>query len=438
MIDDRLVYYAARAFVEEFKYTKLVVGRDMRIHSPALHEAFIKGATDSGASIVDIGLVHSPAVYYASATMDLPGVMITASHSPKEYHGLKLVHAQAIPLTEKTGLGKIRRRIEKNKFIDADKRGKVTTKNVLKGYQRYVLKGYKSKKLEGMRIVADSGNGMASVMLPLLQEKLPLKLDVLFPKLDGSFPNRDSDPTLGKNQRQLKAKLKGGRYDFGISFDGDGDRIAFLDEKGKFINSAVIGALIAERLLKSNPGAKIGYTPLTSRSYEESIKAAGGKALLMKVGHAFIKDSMRKKDVLFACEHSSHFYFKDFFYTDSVTLTLLAVLDAYAEAKADGKTFGQMMKSHIKYQQTEDVVVFVKDRELAFKKTEAFIRKMKPERIKNFDGRVIDFGNVWGVLKMSVTEYALKLMFESAKKKDAQIIQDQIEQYIKSIANASK
>jgi phosphomannomutase len=119
-------------------------------------------------------------------------------------------------------------------------------------------------------------------------------------------------------------------------------------------------------------------------------------------------------------------------------LTLLAVLDAYAEAKVDGKTFGQMMKPYIKYQQTEDVVVFVKDRELAFKKTEAFIRKMKPERIKNFDGRVIDFGNVWGVLKMSVTEYALKLMFESAKKKDAQIIQDKIEQYIESIADASK
>jgi phosphomannomutase len=436
-IDDELAYFIGRAFVEEFGYKKLIVGRDMRVSTPALYDAFIKGATESGASVVDVGMVHSPAVYFASGTMDLPGVMITASHSPKQFNGMKLVHAQAIPLTEKNGLGQIRRRIEKGKFVDI-KKGKVVNKDVLKAYQKFVLKGRKSKKLEGIEIVADTGNGMAGVLVPLLQEKLPVKFDVMFPKLDGTFPNRGSDPTLSKHQKQLKERLKKKNYDFGISFDGDSDRIAFLDEKGKYINSAVIGALIAERMLARNPKAKIGYTMLTSRSYEEAIRESGGKPVLMRVGHAFIKESMRKNDVLFACEHSGHFYFKDYFFTDSVTLTLLEALDAYAEAKKEGKTFGEMMKPYLKYQQTEDVIVKVKDKKVTLAKTEAFIKKMKPKVIKKFDGLIVDFGDVWGGVKPSVTEYALKVMFESAKKKEAKEAQDKIVKYVESIADKTK
>ncbi len=434
-IDDELVYFIGRVFVEEFKYKKIVVARDMRLSTPALHEAFIKGATDAGAAVVDIGLVHTPALYFAAGTMDLPGVMITASHSPKQFNGLKLVHAGAVPLTEKSGLGALRRRIEKGKFVDAEKIGKVTKKDVLKAYQRFVLKGYKAKKLEGINIVADAGNGMAGVVLPLLQEKLPVKFDVMFGDLDGSFPNRGSDPTLSKHQRSIKKQLKGKAYDFGIAFDGDSDRIAFLDEKGNFVNCAVIGALIAERMLKVNPKAKIGYTVLTSRSYEEAILAAGGKPVPARVGHAFIKETMRKKDVLFACEHSGHFYFKDYFYTDSVALTLLAVLDAYAEAKAEGLSFGEMVKPHLKYKQTEDVIVKVKDKKLALKKTEAFLESLSPKKVKRFDGLMVDFGETWGAVKPSVTDFALKIMFESVIKKDAQVMQDKLVEFIQSIAD---
>lgn len=437
-IDEELVYFVARAFVEEFKYKKIVVARDMRLSTPVLHEAFLKGAADSGADVVDIGQVHSPALYFASGTMDLPGVMITASHSPKQYNGLKLVHAQAIPLTEKCGLGKIRRRIEQGKFTDAKKPGRVITKDVRKAYQRFVLKGYRTKKLEGIKIVADAGNGMAGVLLPLLQEKLPMKFEVLFPKLDGSFPNRGSDPTLSKHQKPLRVQLKKKNYDFGVAFDGDSDRIAFLDEKGNYINSAVIGALVAERMLKQQPKAKIGYTILTSRSYEEAIREAGGKPVVMRVGHAFIKESMRKKDVLFACEHSGHFYFKDYFFTDSVTFTLLAVLDAYAEAKTAGQTFGEMMKPYCKYRQTEDVIVKVVDKKLALQKTEKYLKSLKPKNLKRFDGLVVDFGDVWGAVKPSVTEFALKIMFESTNKKEAQAMQDKLVKFIEKIAGETK
>lgn len=434
-IDEELAYFIGRAFVEEFNYSKILVARDMRLSTPQLHEAFLKGATDSGASVVDIGLVSSPMLYFASATMDLPGVMITASHSPKEFNGMKLVHAQAIPLTEQHGLKAIRKRIEKGQFVSEVKSGKVAKKDIQKAFQRFVLKGYKSKKLAGIKIAADAGNGMAGVLLPLLQEKLPLKLDVMFPKLDGAFPNRGSDPTLLKHQKPLREQLKKQAYDFGVAFDGDADRIAFLDEKGKYINSAVIGALIAEHLLLTNPGAKIGYTILTSRSYEEAIAAGGGKAVLAKVGHAFIKETMRQKDVLFACEHSGHFYFKDYFFTDSVTFTLLAVLDAYEVAKTNGQTFSEMMKPYLKYQQTEDVIVMVKDKKLALKKTEDYIRSLSPKTLKRFDGLMVDFGEVWGAVKPSVTEYALKVMFESAKKKEAKVMQDKLVSFIESVAN---
>lgn len=433
-IDEELAYFVARAFVEEFKYKKILVARDMRLSTPQLYEAFLKGATDSGAAVVDIGMVHSPALYFASGTMNLPGVMITASHSPKEYNGMKLVHAQAIPLTEKNGLGKIRRRIEAGKFVSGVKSGKVTEKNVLKGFQKFVFKGYNAKKLSNLKILADAGNGMATVLLPLLAEKLPLKMDVMFNKLDGRFPNRGSDPTLLDHQKPLRERLQKQKYDFGVAFDGDSDRIAFLDEKGNYINSAVIGALIAEQMLKKNPKAKIGYTGLTSKSYEEAIRRAGGKPVIMRVGHAFIKESMRKKDVLFACEHSGHFYFKDFFFTDSVTLTLLAVFDAYSEAKKEGRTFSEMMAPYLVYEQTEDTIVMVKNKELSLRKTEEFLKSLQPNKLQKFDGFVVDFGEVWGMVKPSVTEYALKMMFESKKRVDAIRLQNQMVKFVKSIA----
>lgn len=437
-IDETVVYWVARSFVEEFSYTKLLVARDMRVSTPALYDAFVKGATDSGASVVDIGLVHTPVLYFASATMDLPGVMITASHSPKDFNGLKLVHAQAIPLTERAGLGAVRRRLEKGIQVTGKRRGRVQKKDVRKAYQRFVLKGYQAKKVKGIKVAADVGNGMAGVLMPLLQERLPMKFDVLFPKLDGRFPNRGSDPTLRAHQQPLRQRLQKRRYDFGVAFDGDGDRIAFLDEKGHYINSAVIGAMLAEHFLTQQPKAKIGYTILTSRSYEEAIRRAGGKPVIARVGHAFIKAKMRLQDVLFACEHSGHFYYKDYFYTDSVTLTLLAVLDAYTEAKKEGKTFSEMMAPYLKYQQTEDVVVNVQDKQYALELTQKYVQSLKPEKIKKFDGLVIDFGSVWGAVKPSVTEFALKVMFESTDRKAAIAMRDKIVAYIRTIASDSR
>jgi phosphomannomutase len=433
-IDAVLAYRVARAFVEIFKYKKIVVGCDMRLSSPQLHTAFITGARDGGASVIDLGLVATPQLYFASGSLCLPGVMITASHSPKEYNGMKLVHADAIPLTKRNGLSQIQKLVGSGNFASAPKRGSVVKKNIDAPYLKFVLKGMKPKRYTGLKIATDIGNGMAHDIVPLLAKKLPIKFDTLFEKLDGRFPNRDSDPNLHENQTALDDKLDHARYDFGISFDGDADRIAFLDEQGNYVNSAAIGALIAKRMLAREPKAKIATTNLNSRIYDETIRAHGGKVIMARTGHTFVKEQMRKHGAVFGCEYSGHFFFRDFFYTDSVELTLREVLDAYVEAKATGQTFSELVAPYLVYAQTEDIVIKVADKKAAMEKIHHHLVSLKPKSIKNFDGYFVDFGDVWGAVKMSVTEYAVKLMFESSSKAKANKLQRQLVTFVKSIA----
>jgi phosphomannomutase len=432
-VSDEVAYLVARSFVEEFDLKKVLVARDMRLSSPALFSAFTKGVTDAGAAVIDLGLVHTPVLYYASGSMKLAGVMITASHSPKNQNGLKLVLPGAVPLTEDFGLKQIRRRMEKGVFKEVKKVGKVTAKDVRAAYLKFVLKGFKAKGLEDLELVADAGNGMGAVLMELLQGKMPVNFTTLNAELDGRFPSRGSDPTLKKNQKPVTSALKTGGYDFGISFDGDGDRIAFFDEEGNYVNSAAIGAVIAKLMLKKHKGAKIGFTNLNSRIYEETILANGGVPVPVKVGHAYIKETMRQKDVLFACEHSGHFYFKEYFYTDSITLTLLYVLAAFADARKEGLTFGQMMAPYLIYKQTEDVIVEVSDKKKAQVAIEKYLKDKKPVKARKFDGIWVDFGDVWGSVKISVTEHALKMMFEGKNKKVAQSLQDEVADFVRSI-----
>lgn len=435
-INEELTYLIARAFVEEYSLRKVVVARDMRHSSPVLEAAFIKGVIDAGGNVLSIGLMDTPGLYYVSGKKNLPGVMITASHSPKNYNGLKLVLPGAIPLTEKHGLHAIRRRIERHAFKEPKKPGKVEYVDIRPKYVQFLTSGLLKTKLSGLKVVIDCGNGMSGPLITeLLKKTTTLKATVLFSDLDGSFPNHGSDPTLRKNQRAITATLKSGGNDFGVAFDGDADRIAFFDEKGTFVNSSIIGALIAKRLLVKKPGTKIAYTNLTSRVYEEVIRVCGGKPVITRVGHAFIKESMRQKDIIFGAEHSGHYYYKDYYYTDSAILTLTHVLAVYAEAKAMGKNFSDMIAPYQKYEQTEDTIVMVDDQPKALASALEYLKATQPKRLRKYDGYMVDFGEVWGAIKISVTEPALKMMFEGIRKKAAQQVQDDLAAYIKSIAH---
>ena len=433
-VNDEMVYLVARSFVDEYELKKVLVARDMRLSSPALFTAFVKGATDAGAEVIDLGLVHTPVLYYASGSMKLAGVMITASHSPKNQNGLKLVLSGAIPLTEEVGLKQIRHRMEKGVFLEPKKRGQIKIKDIKPAYLKFVLKGIKTKGMEDLEVVADAGNGMGAVLMELLNGKLPVTFTTLNSELDGRFPSRGSDPTLKKNQKPVINALKTGGYDFGISFDGDGDRIAFFDEEGNYINSAVIGAVIAERMLRKHKGAKIVFTNLTSRILEETILQSGGVPVPAKVGHAYIKETMRKEEAFFGCEHSGHFYFKEYFYTDSVAFTLRYVLEAFIDARKEGKTFSEMMAPYMIYSQTEDVIVAVEDKKKAQASVESYLKSKQPIKSRKFDGLWVNYGEVWGSVKISVTEPALKMMFEGKDKRVAQKLQDEVEAFVKTIA----
>lgn len=416
-IDEVVAYRVARAFVDTMALKEVIVARDMRLSSPALRDAFVAGVRDSGANVLDIGEVDTPALYYASGTYNLPGVVITASHNPKQYNGLKLVLAGAIPLTNTTGLTAIQKSIVRNQFKSASVRGKLKKKAILKEYATYVKSSVSLNPPRPLKVVVDAGNGMATVLAPLLCKGLPIEITPLFFGLDGTFPNRDSNPTLAKNQHAIKAELKTRGFDFGVAFDGDVDRVAFFDETGNYINSALVGALIAKKMLKQHPKSSHVYTVFTSKVYEETIRECGGKAVRARVGHAFIKELMRKKDAIFGCEHSAHFYFKDNFYADSGILSFLYVAAAYADALAQTPlTFSEYLKPFNRYFQTEEKLVKVSDKKMTLDAIAILYQNRPGFEVERFDGITIRSADYWFVIKASVTEDALKFIVESPNK----------------------
>lgn len=431
-INETLAYRVARAFVSSFGYTAVLVARDMRESSPAIRAAFVAGVRDQGADVVDIGLVGTPALYFASGSMQLPGVMITASHNPREYNGLKLIEPGGVPLTDKTGLNAIKKLVQKNEFTDARQRGKLKKQPIAGAYKKYLQQFTHIDTPRRLHVVMDAGNGMGATLAPILEKGLPIEVTPLFFELDGSFPNRDSNPTLAKNQTPIKAAVKAQQPDFGVAFDGDADRIAFFDENGRYINSAVIGALVADHLLQLYPGETHIYTNFTSRSYQEAIQNAGGKAVRARVGHAFIKQLMRQRDARFAAEHSAHFYWKSNYYTDSGIITLLRVAEIVGAGVADGKTLSQLVKPFQKYHQTEEVLVRVKDKTAALTAVEQhFTSPLKHDR---FDGVHMEYADVWFTVKPSVTEDALKYVVESPKKSRSVAVQKEIKQALQPFA----
>lgn len=416
-VSEELAYLVARAFVDITGAKRVAVGRDMRLSSPQMAEAFCAGVVDAGATALDLGLISTPMLYYVSGKQKVHGVMVTASHNPKNYNGLKLVLPGAVPLTGKTGLNAIQKRVAKQHYLEPKKRGKVVTKAIVEDFYAYIQKKFTPPKQRSVKIVVDAGNGMGALLVPLLETYA--QVTPLFTVLDGTFPNRDSNPTLKKSQRAIVAALKTGQYDIGVSFDGDADRVAIFDERGHYINAAHIGALLASQLLATTPQATFVHTVFTSRAYVDTIKEQGGKAVMAKVGHAFIKETMRKHDALFGCEHSAHFYFKDNFYTDSVVMVVLQLLQSVAVGKVLEQPFSKTIAPYTAYFQTEEVLVEVSDRAATLVAVAQWAEKQKAT-IRLNDGVAISTDGWWAHIKKSVTEDAVKFVVESKNKKMAE------------------
>src|SRR3989344_1581648 len=281
--------------------------------------AFMKGSAEQGANAIFIGQVCTDAVYFASGFLKKPAVMFTASHNPAKYNGIKMCRSGAIPINEDTGLNKIKKIIENNEYNKTriKKNGKTTRKDILKSYVKHVRKFVDIKKLKKLKIAADAGNGMAGKILLLVYKNLPIKIVPLYFRLDGNFPNHPADPIKHENLAELQKTVRERNCDFGIAFDGDADRIFFVDEKGNAVNSSLMSALIIKDILSKRKKSKIIHNLVVSHIVPDTIKKFGGFPIVERVGHSFIKDTMRRTKAVFACEHSAHYYYIDNYRADS-------------------------------------------------------------------------------------------------------------------------
>jgi len=333
-LSDELAYDIGRAFVAELGVTSIVVGRDMRPSGENLFTAFARGANDAGADVTDIGLVSTDALYFAVGKYDFAGgVMITASHNPAQYNGMKMTRDRAQAISLDTGLGAIRDRIAEGRLGEpAATRGTNSKRDVLDAFATHCLTFVDPERIKPFKIAIDAGNGMAGLTVPHVFERLRCDVVPMFFELDGTFPNHPASPIEPENMVDLqKAVLEYG-CDLGVAFDGDADRMFIVDEKGGLVGGDTVTALVAINTLRRYPGAKILYNLICSRSVPEEILRHGGIPVRSQVGHSLIKKTMRDEDVVFGGEHSGHFYFRDNWFADSGMIALLQCLEVFSAA----------------------------------------------------------------------------------------------------------
>jgi phosphomannomutase len=317
------------AFVAYLKAKRIGVGRDMRLSSPALAAAFIDGATSQGADIVDYGMIATDMLYFAVARDRLDGgVQITASHNPKQYNGMKMVRQEAFPLSGEEGLLEIRQMLENNALPPAaERRGLVTTRNVLDEYVGHVMSFIDPAVIRPFNVVLDAGSGMGGLVAPKLFERLPCRTTRLCFEVDGRFPNHEANPLIEENRRDIVERVVAEKADVGIAWDGDADRCFFIDGTGAFVSGDFITALLAEAFLLKHPGATIIYDLRASHAVRDTVAGYNGTALMNRVGHAFFKRRMRETNGIFGGEVTGHYYFRDNFYADNGFIPALLILE---------------------------------------------------------------------------------------------------------------
>jgi phosphomannomutase len=411
-------YAIGRAFVTFLGCRKVAVGRDMRPHSEPLFESLARGLTELGADVIDLGLCSTPMSYYANGKLGADAsIMLTASHNPGEWNGFKLCREQGIPISGATGIQDIERIVLEQDFAPkAEVPGKVTRHEIYDDYTAHVREQANLKR--PVRIASDFANAMGIYEWRALDGLI--EMDPLFDTLDGTFPNHEANPLKTDTYAALQDMVRAGTYDFGVSFDGDADRVGFVDETGEIITMDMITALVAESMLSRHPGATILYDLRSSWAVKEIIEENGGHPHMSRVGHAFIKQQMRDLDAVYAGELSGHYYFRDNYYTESSAMAVLQVANLVSQS---GKTLSELIRPLRRYFGSGEINSEVADSAALF---EQLRERYKDGTAVELDGLTFEFNDWWFNVRASNTEPLVRLNLEAKTQEQMEARRDEV------------
>ncbi len=428
-LTDDVAYRIGRAAAQFFNVSEIAVGRDMRLSSPALAEAVLRGITEQGVNAVDLGLTTTDGLYFAVGKFNYPaGIMITASHNPGKYNGLKFCRAQAVPVSKETGLADIRDLAVSGNFTNATHKGTVTQRDISDDFVAHVLTFIDVSKIKPLKVVIDAGNGMAGMMMPRVFKHLPCELIPLYFELDGTFPHHPASPIEPENMVDLQQKVRETGADLGAAFDGDADRMFPVDEHGDVVDGSQVTEAMANSLLRKHPGSTILYNLIVSKSVPELVTQLGGKAVRTRVGHSFIKAEMRKLNAIFGGEHSGHFYFRDNWFADSGLIAFLIMLELVS---VEGKPLSELLRPLDKGIRSGEINSTVTDAQSKLQGLEQHFGQ-GAKLVDHLDGLTIDYGNWWFNVRSSNTEPLLRLNLEANERALMEQKRDELLAFIRS------
>ena len=422
-LDESVAEAVGAAFVRLTGTKSIVTLHDMRTSSPPLAEAFGRGAASQGANVIHGGLGSTDMVYYASGFLDIPGAMITASHNPAKYNGIKLCKAGAKPVGIETGLAEIKQMVAAGIPAYSGTPGTVSGKDLLPGYAEYLKKLVDISGIRPLKVVVDAGNGMGGYTVPTVFQGLPITTIPLYFELDGSFPNHEANPIDPKNLRDLQEAVREHQADIGLAFDGDADRCFVVDERGEIVSPSVLTAMIAARELAREPGTTVIHNLITSRAVPELIAEHGGTPVRTRVGHSFIKAKMAETNAVFGGEHSGHFYFRDFWFADS---GMLAALHTLAALGHDDRTLSVVLADFSRYSASGEINSEVVDQAGTTQRVKDVYAPQPGVTTDELDGLTVSGDSWWFNLRPSNTEPLLRLNVEAADEVEMATIRDEV------------
>ncbi len=425
-LDEAIFHEIGRAFVTYLKARRIGVGRDMRVSSPSLAAAFIAGAREQGADVVDYGMIATDMIYYAVGTDDLDGgAQITASHNPKQYNGCKMVGRGNVPLSGDAGISDIRDMIAGKRIPPAAaKPGNLTQRSVLDGYVRHVLGFIDPAIIKPFRTVLDAGCGMGGLVAPALFKALPCKVDALCFTVDGTFPTHEANPLIEENRRDIVERVKSTGAEIGIAWDGDADRCFFIDEDGEFVSGDFVTALLAHAFMLKEPGATVVYDLRASYAVKDMAATYGGKAVMNRVGHAFFKGRMRELNAVFGGEVTGHYYFRENFYCDNGFIPALLILELMSKKNQSLKQLLEPLRA--KYFISGEINTKVPTMDAVGAKLAAIESRYKDAKISKLDGVSVEYPDWHFNVRPSNTEPLLRLNLEGTTPAQMEAKRDEV------------